>query len=538
MKSSQFNTAAEYYAALSTTGGAAFPLSMPLNYYEGADAVATYVAPWIQAISQAGTSKFVVLYQLDSSLNLQPGLYAYVGNTWMLAILYQYIDTYVLNGGTTTLYINITKTEVPPAGAEIFHNGVLDEVGTIPTGNGVWAALLLNSTYVLPAATATTLGGIKVGDNLNVAAGVLSVPVASAATAGVAKVGANLEVNSGVLSVASATSAVAGVVKIGAGLTANAGIVAANVVSVANRTGAIALTVADVSGAAPLTSPHFGGYPIVQAGQNTYKLQVAQQIDTYQHPGPIALDHTAVYMQLGGTEAAQNDYRMIGFGYVYNASLTDVPPAMMGFQTTSQVGDWDSTCGDLVFATRVTKGKTDQPTVRLRVTSDGRPLITNDQTISGYTVADQELVTKKYISAHASSTYVINLEWGDSQVWQDNIDFYRVHFVPFDIYIPPNLEGSQFWMVSANGGGYPFFIYNEATVSPGADNINNFGYPPGNPIIQGTLNVANNGQCTVTPDLTGGGVVVKKGSVLIIGNGGNNGREYAPYSVQIITQIV
>lgn len=362
MKPENFSSHAAYIAATQTQEGAAFPLSMPLSYYEAGNAVASAVAPWVSDMASASTNLFAVLYQQDMSLNLQPGLYAKVTNIWELAIPYQYIDTYVLNGGTSTLYINITKTEIPPIGAEVFHNGVLDQVGTIPTGIGIWAALFINSSYVLPEATTTTLGGIKVG----------------------------------------------------AGLTANAGVLNANVLSVAGRTGTIALAVGDINGAAPEANPRFSGYPIVQTGQTTYKLQVAQEIDTYQHPGPTVLDHTAVYLQLGGTEAGQNDYRMIGLGYVYNGSLTDVPPAMMGFQTTSQVGDFDNTYGDLIFATRNTGGKNDKPTIKLRIDANGKVTTTVNQVAQNYGMAPQELVTKAYLDANMVN--LANIEGTASQV--------------------------------------------------------------------------------------------------------------------------
>ena len=59
-----------------------------------------------------------------------------------------------------------------------------------------------STDYELPVATASTLGGVKIGSNINVATdGKISVPVASDSTAGVIKVGANLSIDAnGVLS--------------------------------------------------------------------------------------------------------------------------------------------------------------------------------------------------------------------------------------------------------------------------------------------------------------------------------------------------
>jgi hypothetical protein len=58
-----------------------------------------------------------------------------------------------------------------------------------------------------------------------------------------------------------ATPTAAGAVTAGAGLTVTAGVMAANVLSVAGRTGNVVLAVTDVSGAAPLASPALTGTP-------------------------------------------------------------------------------------------------------------------------------------------------------------------------------------------------------------------------------------------------------------------------------------
>lgn len=61
-------------------------------------------------------------------------------------------------------------------------------------------------SYVLPTASADTLGGVKVGSNLSIAEGVLSapapysLPTASADTLGGVKVGSGLSIDDGVLS--------------------------------------------------------------------------------------------------------------------------------------------------------------------------------------------------------------------------------------------------------------------------------------------------------------------------------------------------
>lgn len=74
-----------------------------------------------------------------------------------------------------------------------------------------------SAPYVLPVATASELGGVKIGNNLTMTGGVLSVPVGSGSTLGVVQPGAGLAVTgAGVVSVPLAASGVAGRVKPGA----------------------------------------------------------------------------------------------------------------------------------------------------------------------------------------------------------------------------------------------------------------------------------------------------------------------------------
>jgi len=96
--------------------------------------------------------------------------------------------------------------------------------------------------YTLPTATASVLGGVKIGSNLTITGGVLSadatpLPIATASVLGGIKVGSNLTINavSGVLSADAtplpiATASVLGGIKVGSNLTINAvsGVLSAN----------------------------------------------------------------------------------------------------------------------------------------------------------------------------------------------------------------------------------------------------------------------------------------------------------------------
>jgi len=91
-------------------------------------------------------------------------------------------------------------------GGEVTHIGgklVFDEGATVegfPGGGGGGG-----SSYVLPVASENTLGGVKVGNGLNISNGVLSaesynLPEATAEKLGGVKVGNGLSINNGVLS--------------------------------------------------------------------------------------------------------------------------------------------------------------------------------------------------------------------------------------------------------------------------------------------------------------------------------------------------
>lgn len=83
-------------------------------------------------------------------------------------------------------------------------------VGVAPDQVDPYGNLKEGEHYVLPVASANTLGGVKIGNGLSIADGVLSadsptpyeLPTASADTLGGIKVGSGLSVNDGVLSVA------------------------------------------------------------------------------------------------------------------------------------------------------------------------------------------------------------------------------------------------------------------------------------------------------------------------------------------------
>ena len=130
-------------------------------------------------------------------------------------------------GGSGSGYV------LPPASATTL-GGVKVGSGLSVTADGTLSATSGGSGYVLPPASASTLGGIKVGSNLSITAdGILSatdtkytLPPASASTLGGIKVGSNLSITAdGILSATDtkytlppATKTILGGVKVGDGI--------------------------------------------------------------------------------------------------------------------------------------------------------------------------------------------------------------------------------------------------------------------------------------------------------------------------------
>lgn len=124
------------------------------------------------------------------------------------------------------------------------------EAGVVKIGTGVSITdgVLSAPVYSLPRANTNILGGIKVGDGLNVESdgtlnanpGAYTLPVATSQVLGGVKVGSGLSMNSGVLSVTNqfslptASASILGGIKIGARLTITDGILSADIQTIAS----------------------------------------------------------------------------------------------------------------------------------------------------------------------------------------------------------------------------------------------------------------------------------------------------------------
>ncbi len=157
-------------------------------------------------------------------------LFTYANDSW--------IGQYVGTGGSGT-----GGEYILPAASTTTLGGVKIGEGIQVTPDGIISVDNSGSGYVLPVATPSTLGGVKAGDNVTIAAdGKLSVnapytlPAATASTLGGVKVGANLSVaQDGTLSADAqqytlpvASSNTLGGVKIGQRLTIQDGVLSAD----------------------------------------------------------------------------------------------------------------------------------------------------------------------------------------------------------------------------------------------------------------------------------------------------------------------
>lgn len=267
-----------------------FPLSMPVELYEGDNGAALERATWVTTFSGIN-SKTAVLYYDGTNSGLAPGLYINEESSWKFAIPYSpYLANYVISGGSATLYYNITKPEPVPEKALVFKDGVGTSANEIPAGNGLWATLVVGADVSIPVASDITLGGIITSADITVVGGQGTEVTKKQATARLIRVygdiGSNdtwIRVPDGSTGIWIMENNVKGTatlwIQLDSQNTGNPVPAGQNailyvskdennqplltvypfVLSVAGKTGKVTLDVGDVSGAAPVESPTFSG---------------------------------------------------------------------------------------------------------------------------------------------------------------------------------------------------------------------------------------------------------------------------------------
>ena len=151
--------------------------------------------------------------------------------------------TLIVDGGSTTGTIKL-KTIVAGTGITL----AADTNGNLQI-NG-------SSSYTLPAATTSTLGGVIIGSGINVSAGTISVtpytlPDATTSVLGGVIVGSGINVSSGTISVPVATTSTTGTIIVGSGLSITSGVLSATatggVTTFNTRSGAVVFEASDLT---------------------------------------------------------------------------------------------------------------------------------------------------------------------------------------------------------------------------------------------------------------------------------------------------
>jgi hypothetical protein len=128
-----------------------------------------------------------------------------------------------------------------------------------------------------------------------------------------------------------ATTSAPGAVQIGAGLNINSGILAANVLTVAGRTGSVILTIADIQGGAPIASPAFTGTPTAPtptAGNNSTQIATTAFVNTiFAAPEPIGntTPNSATFTTLTTTGLATLNSMVTSSATITGGSINGTP---------------------------------------------------------------------------------------------------------------------------------------------------------------------------------------------------------------------
>jgi len=116
-----------------------------------------------------------------------------------------------------------------------------------------------------------------------------------------------------------------------------------------------------------------------------------------QPPAQIS-DFSSYILNIGGDEADDAVGTKSGIGFGYTSSARTAAPATIGYETQATTG---GTYGDLYFATRTGDG-TGQPTVRMRINSDG------------HVTAPYNPAFRAYLSTEQTSNGLVSSGWTDS----------------------------------------------------------------------------------------------------------------------------
>jgi hypothetical protein len=294
---------------------------------------------------------------------------AAVGNNSTQIASTAYIQNTLLNAATLTLSnANVTLTNAQYGAQIIRLNGTLTNsvTLTVPTSGqwtvynnttGAFNVTFSNgsgATYVAPqneSAYILSIGSLGI-INGNVAGNVITPATQSTIGGVIIPNGSGLAVDtSGNISIAAASAGGLGGVKQGAGVTiAGDGTLSANVVTVAGRTGAVVLAVADVSGAAPLASPALTGTPTAPtATAGTNNTQIATT--AFVAAAVLGAAVTSFNTRTGAVTLTTADITNAGGAPIASPTFTGNPAA-----PTQTLNDTATTLANLAYVYNATQG--------------------------------------------------------------------------------------------------------------------------------------------------------------------------------------
>ncbi|VVE75761.1 hypothetical protein [Pandoraea sputorum] len=374
-----------------------------ITFYYKADRVDIDVK-WVTTLPPVETVNWAVVLSADTSSAKPSGLYVVYNEMLRLAVPYNAMCDYTARGLEFDVYLDVTSEKTPPVGAITYHDGAFDPRTKIPAGAGVYAAVTLDDVArkrETVLATATTVGGVKGSRSIAIdTQGQASVDASMSVTwtgthvyqSHVPLILVNQTAPDYVVSAselitrkfADANYKSGGAS--GANPTAKAGLTAVNG----------SATTFMRSDAAPaldqsITPTWKGAHLFNKSGK-----QMVQFADAFSDANTTRTDLASLdtpYVGVGGREWGKA-YYVVGYGYSKNAATY---PVLVGSHEVTTSGN---TTGEFIVATR---GGADPstPTVKFKVTPDGRPEITNDQTKIAPDA--QELITRKYADASYKS---------------------------------------------------------------------------------------------------------------------------------------
>lgn len=264
-----------------------FKLSLPINLYLAANPPVVVRAQIVSSVP--ATNQEYSLAVVDEGTSTYPaGLYAFHGERWNFAIPYDNLNDFIISGGSIEVYLDLTSAATAPSGSTVFRNGVKSTATSLtPSPTIVWAAIASNPTTGAVAGVATfngRSGAITLSTaDITAAGGLTTLPIASSGTLGGVKQGAGVTI-------------------------AGDGTIAANVVSVAGRTGVITLAVADVTGAAGTASPTFTGTVTAANINATGAVNVQGNISSTVNTNPAGTTNSGVALTAAPNVASVSFY--------------------------------------------------------------------------------------------------------------------------------------------------------------------------------------------------------------------------------------